>query len=60
MLSGESKHSPNESSVSLGYSGGYSGLAAREEIGGGGGVIFSATGEKNHKWLDANSTPPSK
>lgn len=59
MLSGEGNHRPNESSKSQGYSGGYRGLAVREEMGGGG-VIFSATGEKNHKWLDAKSTPPSK
>jgi len=59
MLSGESKRSPNESNMSQGYSGGYTGLEVREEIGGGG-VIFSATGEKNHKWLHAKSTPPFK
>lgn len=27
---------------------------------GGGWIIFGATGEKNHKWLDAKATPPSK
>jgi len=47
--------------MSHGSSGGYRGLEAREEMAGwGGGVIFSATGERNHKWLDAKSTPPSK
>lgn len=63
MLSEESKHEPNESSMSQGFSGGFRGLDGREEMHGwrgGGGVIFSGTGEKNHKWLAARSTPPSK
>lgn len=61
MLSGERKHSPNENSMSQGYSEGHRGLEAREEIGGWGlGVIFDASEEKNHKWLDAKSAPPSK
>ena len=55
MLSGESKHRANESSTSQG-AGSEGGDAGME----GGGVIFGATGEKNHKWLDAKSTPPSK
>lgn len=48
-----------EQRVSGGNSGGWRGGAVvnedEEE-----GVIFSATGERNHKWLDANPAPPSK
>lgn len=46
MLNRGSKNSPNESNMSQGYSGGYTRLEVREEIGGGG-VIFSATREKS-------------
>lgn len=61
MLSGESKQQPDESSSSPGHSGGFRGLDVRVEMHGWGWeVILSATGEKNHKWLDAKSTPPSK
>lgn len=38
MLSGESKHRPNESSTSQGYSGGYRGLEVKEEMQGWGEV----------------------
>lgn len=57
MLSGESKHRPNDSNMSQGYSERYRGLKVREELQGWGGGFSVPQNKITNGWMPNQPLP---